>query len=104
MSETMSARITDQGRAYVAWLDSLGDEEPTRTGAFAAGVEWERGRGRALTVAMRYHAAVETLLNHMGADSEDGAHDEPSDAERDEYEQARAALEVLAKEQGEPEC
>jgi hypothetical protein len=49
--------------------------------------------------ARHYHDAVETMLNHMGVDSEDGAHDEPSDEERDEYEQSRVALEALAGEE-----
>lgn len=33
-------RITDKGRAYVAWLKSLRDEQPTRQAAFSAGAGW----------------------------------------------------------------
>lgn len=89
MSEPpVTARITDQGRAYVAWLDSLGDEEPTRTGAFAAGVEWERGKSTALRDGAQ--ALVDALTDHaLSRDVEQA------------LQLVEAALEALAQEQGE---
>lgn len=106
--KTMSARITDQGRSYVAWLNSLGDEEPTRTGAFAAGVEWERKNCETLREAVR---AYFTFVDAMHDADVYG----PTDAQMAEYgedsgmmtrmamgnrlHQARAALEALAQEQ-----